>query len=712
MDTADEADLQLSLKSLLDQSAAPTQAPALEDLGQALLKAGQNEAALAAFEAVIDRGGEDASLWQIVTGLRLQLKLPHLALDAAFRAVALAPDMADAWYNLGLLQGEVGDDRQALEAYEHALAIEPTHYGSMRNLPLLLARIEREQDARAANERLLQAYPDDPWLHFNSGDLLIGMRAGAQAEAAFRHALTLAPDFHRARYGLSIALAQQGRVKEAKTERRLALQHEPDLLSDYKSPLLIDEENPDEEATPERVAVVAALEELRAADWHRYTEIIDLFTGLVKGEQGLPLLDTPVMAHSGLVLSLGDVVQHQLAKQAADRARKSIANQRILRPKRKPDRQLHIAYLSSDFRPHPTAYLMGRLYARHDRSRFKVHAYSLGPVLDSAERRNVIEDSDIFRDLGRLPAVAAAQLIANDGIDILVDLTGYTRYARPEILALRPAPLQIAYLGYMGTLGADFVDYTFLDREVLPIGIREYWDERIAYLPNCSYHCELPVDLPTPPSRAELGLSASGLVLCALHHPRKLEPVTWACWMDLLKEIPDATLWLLHETREQRERLLYNAAQHGVGAERLVFSSQVAHAEHLSRLACADFFLDTFVFNGHTTTVDALGAGVPVVTLSGETVVARVAGSMLKAHGLPELVAQSVPEYKALVHRLASDRVWRESIIARARAHANSRLFRPESRVREIEAAYESMWARHQAGLPPEDFDVPEFRPG
>jgi predicted O-linked N-acetylglucosamine transferase (SPINDLY family) len=341
-----------------------------------------------------------------------------------------------------------------------------------------------------------------------------------------------------------------------------------------------------------------------------------------------------------------------------------------------------------------------------------VHAYSVGPVEDCFERSRVQAGVDVFRELGRLPVAAAAQLIVNDGIDILIDLSGFTRHARPEILAMRPAPLQLSYLGFVATQGADYIDYTLLDRNCLLPAARVFWDEKIAYLPECSYHCERPhITLPMP-AREDMGLPPSGLVLGALHHPRKLEPLTWQCWMSLLKALPDTCLWLLYETEEQRAQLQRNAAEYGVDATRLVFAEQVDAEQHLSRLRLADIFLDTFVYNGHTTTIDALGAGVPVVTLSGESVVARIAGSMLKAHGLPELVAESVAEYSALVHRLVKDDGWRVALTRHAREQEGSNLFCPQRRVREIETAYAMMWARHQSGLPPDDFDVPEFRPG
>ena len=709
MNTIQEDDLQAQLVQLLALPLTPEQTVKLRQLAGRLHEAGYAEASLAALEAVIERGSmQDAALWQAVTGLRLQLQLPHLALAAAQQAVELEPGSVDVRYNLAFLLEQTGQPEAALAQYAQALQIDPAHYSCLRNLPLLLARVGRQQEARASAEHGLRAFPDDPWLHFNHGDLLIGMCAAEQAVTAFRRALAIAPQFHRARYALSIALAACGDVRQAQLERAAALESEPELLHDYTSPLSIDEGLRDGDTSPARVAVIAAFEELRVDNWNRYEPITALYTALVKGECGNSPLDQHEMPYCALALPVGEATRRQVARQAARRVQKCVAGMHLTYPARGTVPQIRIGYLSANFRPHPNAYLMGDLYRRHDRSRFKVHAYSLGPADESLERQRVVDGADVFRDLDTLPPQAAAQLIANDGIDILIDLSGYVRHARPGILALKPAPIQVSYLGFPGTQGAAWIDYTMLDRHAVLPEVREFWDENIVYLPHSSYHCELPHKLPYYPSRAELGLPESGLVLGALHHPRKIEPLTWACWMSLLKALPDASLWLMFEAQVQIDNLRRNAAAHGIPADRLVFAPQVSQPEHVSRLRQADLFLDTFVYNGHTTTIDALSAGVPVVTLSGEAVVARIAGSMLKAHGLPELVVESEDEYSRLVRRLAGDEEWRTALRKRAGNYANSDLFCPERKLAQIETAYEQMWARHCSGLPPADFDVAE----
>jgi predicted O-linked N-acetylglucosamine transferase (SPINDLY family) len=241
----------------------------------------------------------------------------------------------------------------------------------------------------------------------------------------------------------------------------------------------------------------------------------------------------------------------------------------------------------------------------------------------------------------------------------------------------------------------------------LPLSERPYWDEHIAYLPHSSIYCELPQAIPASQSRDEYGFPEQAIVLCALHMPRKIDPECFNAWLAILRANPQTILWLVEESAAQSSNLKAYAAERNVSAERLIFAPVVSLEQHLARYRCADIFLDTFVFNGHTTVIDALSMGVPVVTRCGESPCARGAASLVRAHGLPEMIADTTAAYVAIVQRYLDDAVWRDEIKSRAGHHASSDLFCPERRVREIEAAYEVMWAGYQAGLPPNDFDVP-----
>lgn len=680
----------------------------LQAAGAQLHGAGELESALKCFLQAAKVAPERIPAWLEIATLQMELGRPYLALEACNAALRQAPDNPQTLYSTGVVLTAMGDNPAALHCYDRVLAIEPQHYGALRNRPMIFAALKDNTAAREAARAAIQAYPQDPWLSYNEGDLLLGMRMAGEAAEAFHRALALAPDFHRARYALAIALAAQGQVTAAYTERTIALAAEPQLFQSYQSPLVLDALNGTNDVSPERVAAIAGFEALRMCDWSRYEAFVELFAELARGDLGYPPLSQHEMPYLSLGLPIAEDLRQQLATQAAQRVLKGVESVRLFRPRHERSAPIRIAYISANFRPHPNAYLMGNIYARHDRRRFKIYAYSLGPQSVCHERERAMRAVDVFRDLEPLSVDAAAQLIINDQIDILIDLSGFTRYAKPGILALRPAPIQIAYMEFMGTQGASYIDYVLLDREVLSQESRAYWTESVAYLPTCSYHCELPqIDERALIRRQDIGIPEDAFILCALHHPRKLEPYSYRVWLDLLHKLPNAVLWLLYEDSEQISNLRRMAFEYGLTENRLIFSPMRQHTEHLLRYRLADVCLDTFVYNGHTTTVDALSMGIPVVTLRGQSVVSRVAASMLKAHGLPELVADTREQFLAIVERLAKDVAWREELRRRALDYSNSQLFCPERRVREIEAAYEMMWARYQAGLAPADFDVP-----
>ena len=331
------------------------------------------------------------------------------------------------------------------------------------------------------------------------------------------------------------------------------------------------------------------------------------------------------------------VATQYAAPQAQAKARPLVAMPRS------PSGQLSLAYVSSDFRDHATSYLLADIFERHDRASFMISAYSLGPDDHSAMRERIQHGVDRFVDMYGVPSSIIADRMRADGVDILLDLNGYVQWHRPEIFAYRPAPVQVNYLGYPGTTGAPYMDYIIVDRFVVPPSHAHHFSERLAYLPDCYQ----PNDRPRPiaadtPSRAACGLPEHGFVFCAFNQAYKITPAVFALWMRLLAATPGSVLWLLETHAEASANLRAAAASAGIDPQRLVFAPRLALPAHLARHRLADLFLDTLPVNGHTTTSDALWAGLPVLTCAGETFVSRVAGSLLHAVGLPELVTSSL----------------------------------------------------------------------
>ena len=321
-----------------------------------------------------------------------------------------------------------------------------------------------------------------------------------------------------------------------------------------------------------------------------------------------------------------------------------------------PKPKTTIAYLSADFHEHATAWLIAELFEKHDHGRFAIYGYSYGPRDDSPLRRRLACALDRFVDVRDLSYAEAARRIAADEVDILVDLKGYTQDARSEIVAFRPAPLQVSYLGYPGTLGAEFMDYILVDDFVVPPEQQPFFTEKLVHLPGCYQVNDSRREIaPRTPSRAECGLPEEGLVFCCFNNSYKITPQVFGVWMELLQAVPGSVLWLLEGNRFMPANLRREAEGRGVAAERLVFAPRKPLPEHLARHRLAALFLDTFPVNAHTTASDALWAGCPVLTLAGETFVSRVAGSLVRSVGLPELITASLEDYRATALRLARE---------------------------------------------------------
>jgi len=349
--------------------------------------------------------------------------------------------------------------------------------------------------------------------------------------------------------------------------------------------------------------------------------------------------------------------------------------------------RLRIGYLSSDFKNHATAFLMIEMLEAHDRSRFEVYGLSYGVDDRSAMRARVAASVEHFVDLAGLSGREAAKRVADLQLDVLIDLKGYTEGNRSEWLQYRLAPVQINWLGYPGTLGAPWVDYLIADAVVAPMENQWMFSERLLHLPGCYQPNSRSRECGPSTTRLEEGLPDEAVVLCSFNQTYKVTPELFAVWLDILREVPEAVLWLWASNPWAESALRAEAEAAGVDPARLVFAEGRPQAAHLARLPLADLALDTFPCNGHTTTSDALWAGVPVVTLQGDAFAARVAGSLLVESGLPECVVTTADDYRRFVIDFCRDEVLRASLKARCgRLRAESALFDAEAFARKFEA--------------------------
>lgn len=364
-------------------------------------------------------------------------------------------------------------------------------------------------------------------------------------------------------------------------------------------------------------------------------------------------------------------------------------------------RKIRLGYLSNDFQEHATAHLLVEVLEGHARDDFEVYAYSFGADDGHAMRRRLMAACDRFVDISDADDTQAAERIHADGVDILVDLKGFTSRARTGIVLLRPAPVIVSYLGYPGTMGAGVCDYLITDSFLTPASSAPEYAEALAYMPHTYHPHGRRTPLGAKPARRGAGLPAHGLVFCCFNQPYKISPQMFDIWCRLLALVPDSVLWLLDHP-QAAGNLRGEATRRGIDARRLIFAASLPQAEHLARLQLADLMLDTSPFNAHTTASDALWAGVPLVTCPGETFPSRVAGSILHAIGLGDLVAQTLQDYFELAFELATDAGRLSAVKARLSANRLvTPLFDVAAYTRGLEGLYRDMIERHRAALLP-----------
>ncbi|MGO9675090.1 MAG: UDP-N-acetylglucosamine-peptide N-acetylglucosaminyltransferase [Methylocella sp.] len=434
-------------------------------------------------------------------------------------------------------------------------------------------------------------------------------------------------------------------------------------------------------------------------EWDGFTEAAPHLRGIMaRGESGR-LAPFHLLSEPGVTASEQRACSELWIRDRLAAARPECANLDF-RFDRGARTKIRLGYLSSDFQDHATALLLIETLEAHDRARFDVRAYSYGADDGRTMRKRLQKTFDAFSDVAGLTDVEAARAIHADGIDILVDLKGYTLNARTGILLLHPAPVQVNYLGYPGTLGADVCDYLVTDRFITPPGSAADYSESFAYMPHSYQPHGRGAALAPKPGRAEMGLPATGFVFCSFNQHYKLTPELFGLWCRLLQCVPDSVLWLI-DGDAARGNLRNEALRRGVSPHRLVFAPDMAQAGHLARLQLADLVLDTAPCGAHTTASDALWAGAPIVTCPGDTFASRVAGSLLHASGLKELIAADLDGYFDLALDLATNPQRLGALRARLeRNRATCALFDVRGYTADLENMYEVMWRRRQAGLP------------
>jgi protein O-GlcNAc transferase len=618
-------------------------------------------------------------------------------LSACEQAVALYPNNANITANLGTALEKLDRLDEALQKFNDALAIDPNHLNALLNRGALLLRLQHTDQALANNRRLVTSHPAFADGHYNLADVLLILHQYEEALEASEAGLVVAPRHARLQLKRAVALASLGRFTEAQAALAEAQILEPRLLAELLPDIKRLPESIDPYANAELIYLEAGIKAQYDCDWQRRDDFLATLTEFIATQPPSSIaLHDQKLALPLLSTSLAPELRLKAMRQISEYVQDS-AWLYGMPPFRHASRQrdrIRIGYVSPDFRDHSVGHLSRPLYRLHDRNRFEIHCYSLVRDGEDPVQQEIAASCDHWHDVSPLSAAATAQKIHADGIDILIDLAGYTKDARPELFALRPAPVQAHYLGYPGTMGAEFIDYAIADATVCPASEERFITEKLVRLPGAySPYDPATPNAPTQMRRCDLGLPEEGFVFCCFSAAYKIEPTMFALWLELLRQIPDSVLWLVSAQAHDLTNLRREAERAGIAGGRLIEAKRLGRDQHLKRFQLADLFLDTLWHNAHTMAADALWQGLPVLTCAGPHWSSRLAASLLQAVGMPELIASTLQEYAVLALRLAQDRdqlaALRCKLIA---AHASASLFKPETTVRHLEDAYQAMW--------------------
>ncbi|MEY4707702.1 MAG: hypothetical protein RJB58_1425 [Pseudomonadota bacterium] len=671
-------------------AAEPRDFTARHLLGVALAQQGRGDDALREIAEALTLRPDDADALLNQANILKTLGRESEALAGFTRALEARPGWPQALNNRGTVLQSLGRFDEALADYDAALAAQPDYVEALNNRGSVLQDLKRPAEALASYDRALRLAPQFATAFNNRGSALLDLRRFADALGCFDRALSLRPGDAQSFNNRGNALQGLMRYDEAVASYDRALALRPDYAEAQSNRGgALQQLKRHEEALEsfERAGGQphafggAAMAALNLCDWDRTLRIGAQMPARIAAGEAVP--PWVLLGYSG-----DEALQLQCARNVI-RTRfphlpPAMATARYAHDK------LRLAYISSDFVHHPVAAQIVQLIETHDRSRFELLGISTGPDDGSAQRRRLMAAFDRFHDVKEENPRAIAELVRQLEVDVLVDLNGHTQGDNFDILAHRPAPVQATWLGYAGTTGAPFIDYLIADRIVAPNA--QVFSEKLAYLPNCFFPTDTGNAIRTAPSRAQTGLPQDGFVFCSFNNNWKFTAEVFAIWMRLLDQVPGSVLWLKKPGEAAAQNLKRAAEGHGVDPQRLVFAHPAPLDVHFARHALADLFLDTLPYNAHATACDALWAGLPVLTCKGSAYAGRVAGSMLQAAGLPELVTQDVAAYEWTALELARDPA-RLKALREKLAGSSSPLFDTPRFARDIEALFSEMLA-------------------
>ncbi|MDP3210669.1 glycosyltransferase family 41 protein [Methylotenera sp.] len=732
LQTANYAEAEKLCAWLIDSTERPIFEPHFY-LGVALQFQGKVQHALEVFKLAQALSPQSINVMQAIASCFDQLQRFEEAHSQLMLALAVAPqdDIVNA--NIGAILEKLKNPQEALSYYDAALKINPKNLTALLNRGSLLASLGRKLEGLAHCRRAHQIHPQAFGTLYNLADALLGLFRYDESLAYCEAGLVAQPRHANLLFKKGLVLsclkqfdAAHQCLAEAQVIDLKVIMNVLPNINNMDGLIHVN-------LNPQTLYMDAMYQAQTKCFWqYRAEYIAECQQAILNPDSVASVVNNAEFAFQLLSLSLDWktrlTLNKNLAEQLQDMAwlegvppfsheslnqqpvNQELINQKLVNQNTVQKKPIRIGYFSSDFRIHPTGLLSKQIYALHDKADFEIVAYSTfnADVKDHV-RQSVEDGCSVFRDVSALSDRQVAELIHQDKIEILVDFNGYTAKSRSKVMAMRPAPIQVSYLAYIQSMGTDFIDYAIVDSQVVPPKNESHWQEKLVKLPHCLYVYDTDTDCtPTHKTRQDYALPAQAFVFCCLNNCYKIEPNIFDVWMKLLHSVPDSVIWLLVSDELTQLNLLNEANARGIAKDRIIFAQSLPHAEHLLRYQLADLFIDTFWCGAHTTGLDALWQGLPVLSCVGDDAVSRVGASLLLALEMPELIAHDFAEYQEKAVYYATHPTALKALREKLQEKKMSApLFNTAQTVHYIESAYKTMSARYRAGSPPISFDIP-----
>ena len=646
----------------------------------------------------INLRSNNAEIYNLYAIVLLHLKKFNLAIENWNIAIKLRPEYLEAYNNRGNVLLELGKSTEALKSFEKAIELKPDFAEAYNNQGNALLKLKRIDSALKSYEKSISLMPNYYQAYHNCGRAFYernkkneilknyekSKKFNSDLDSAiknYKKAIELKPDFAEAYFDLGSIFSEVNKNDAAVEYYQKAI----DLKKEFGAKLGI-----------------LIHTQLKLCDWSTINkDLKDIEDKILSFEK----LSSPFF-----LLSIKDSLKLQKinAEKWFKNEFRSTNNNLEKISKKQNNKKIKIGYYSADFREHAMGHLLANLFELHDRSKFELYGFYFGPDVNDDVFKRIVKTFDKFVNVNSKTETEIAQISKDFQIDIAVDLMGYTRDSRFKIFIEKCAPIQVNYLGYPGTLGANCIDYIIADKVLIPEESQEYYSEKIVYLPN-SYQANDSKKKVSKKifTREEIGLPKNNFVFCSFNQRYKILPKTFDSWMQILKRVDNSVIWLLESNEKSSENLKKEAANRGIDPKRIIFSKALPLEEHLARHKAADLFIDTFPYNAHTTCSDSLRVGLPVLTLQGETFASRVSSSLLNAVGLKELITYSSKEYEDLAVEFATDASKLKNIKNKLEINKNKLpLFNTKLFTSHIEQAYFEMYKRYNKNEKPENIEI------